>query len=861
MLRKITNGVLVLAVVFSFYIIIIDNFGVEQAKAANAAVTITATQDKKFILNGDTKPITVTVNVKNPTAIIADHVRVDLPIDSSMTVSESSISNGGQFLGDKIVWLLPDMAAGSELNLTYQYRLDVVQTVQKYYVYVATNGSDTNAGTLVSPLKSISGARDMIRKYKDAHNNRLDKSFEVNILAGRYYFDAPVEFGDSTYHTDDSGTNDYPITYKAYGDGEVVFVGGGKVTSSWTQVPGKSYWKTNIGVSSWQPNNLIVNDVQATLAKDPNTGYYIADSFIDPTHPTAVLTAQPKKTMPDGSKVTISNCEYLSKAVDPESAPVNVGDTLSSTTKNLTNVRVHSYIRWTETTEPIKSINPQTGIIQTVPTTDTTNPNIYSCYTGGYPDKAGKIRYTLENVFEKLDAPGEWYFDSTNGDLFYYPRAGEDGKPENMDTAIVEASKIPTILTLSGVNHINIEGIKFIGTQTSYLANDATNRGALNEVGAINAVNSSNLKIIGNTFYGTGDGGVNIVSWPGASNHVLIQKNTFDSIGVTPLYMNGSMDTSQVITPNYSAIIDNIFINSGTVKTTQVIHIFNVSGTLVENNDIDTAGYIGIRGSYNNTDQKGSVIPNVTFASNLPQTVISKNRIKNVMQKLNDGAGIYSYHARNIPVSIDNNIVSDIVATAFHYDLKKDSFGGLYLDVGQSNTSITNNLVYNVDMGLDTDMSGVNNRVVNNIFAKIINLGFHSSYITPAEYKNGSDGTTAQNESQKLLLKNNIVQFENSATDTIRFMMARQMIRYSDLNLFYPKTSTDTNTNIAAGAWNQYYKASVAGELRVDVEPDSIPADPLFVDPANNNFSLQPTSPAFGLGFKAIDLTKVGTDW
>jgi hypothetical protein len=41
-------------------------------------------------------------------------------------------------------------------------------------------------------------------------------------------------------------------------------------------------------------------------------------------------------------------------------------------------------------------------------------------------------------------------------------------------------------------------------------------------------------------------------------------------------------------------------------------------------------------------------------------------------------------------------------------------------------------------------------------------------------------------------------------------------------------------------------------------ELHSVVADPLFVDPAHDDYRLRPASPAFPLGFKPIDLGQVG---
>lgn len=53
-------------------------------------------------------------------------------------------------------------------------------------------------------------------------------------------------------------------------------------------------------------------------------------------------------------------------------------------------------------------------------------------------------------------------------------------------------------------------------------------------------------------------------------------------------------------------------------------------------------------------------------------------------------------------------------------------------------------------------------------------------------------------------------------------------------------------------------KKFVESKRKDGIEKNSIIADPLFEDVANANFKLKPESPALKLGFKQIDMSKIG---
>ena len=67
-------------------------------------------------------------------------------------------------------------------------------------------------------------------------------------------------------------------------------------------------------------------------------------------------------------------------------------------------------------------------------------------------------KYFLENVFEALNEPGEWYLDKKEGKLYYIPFENETA-----DTLTLWGSELETMVSINGVDGIKFEDITFRG--------------------------------------------------------------------------------------------------------------------------------------------------------------------------------------------------------------------------------------------------------------------------------------------------------------------------------------------------------------------------------------------------------------
>ena len=72
-------------------------------------------------------------------------------------------------------------------------------------------------------------------------------------------------------------------------------------------------------------------------------------------------------------------------------------------------------------------------------------------------------------------------------------------------------------------------------------------------------------------------------------------------------------------------------------------------------------------------------------------------------------------------------------------------------------------------------------------------------------------------------------------------------------------SDADTDFNIYYCAADPNVGEQMLEKEQADgVDKNSLAIDPLFVDPANGDFRLQPNSPAIKLGIKSLDLSTVG---
>ncbi len=110
--------------------------------------------------------------------------------------------------------------------------------------YVSPGGSDNNPGTIKRPFRTLSHARNAVRKI-DAH---MTGDIDVILCGGTYNLARTL-----TLDQRNSGTNGYQVVWEAY-PGEQPVVSGGEAIRGWTlHNAAKNIWEAPVGSLQTSP--------------------------------------------------------------------------------------------------------------------------------------------------------------------------------------------------------------------------------------------------------------------------------------------------------------------------------------------------------------------------------------------------------------------------------------------------------------------------------------------------------------------------------------------------------------------------------------------------------------------------------
>jgi len=279
-------------------------------------------------------------------------------------------------------------------------------------IHVAPSGNDSNPGTLNAPLKTLGAARDAARKQagKEAVN--------VRVADGVYYLPETLVFTPA-----DSGTAAKPITYAATHEGGAVISGGLKLDLNWTPFRDGIYQaSTPPGLSIDQ---LFVAGVRQRMARYPN---------YDSAKTTAAY---------QGYAADAFSTERAAKWSDPAGGFIHA---------------MHVQ-RWGGYHYRITGKKADGSV----------------AYEGGWQNnrQMGMHREfrMVENIFEELDAPGEWFHNVKANYLYFMPEPGTDLSKTSIEVVRLRHLVDFTTTEKRPVRFITLKGFVFRHTARTFMEN------------------------------------------------------------------------------------------------------------------------------------------------------------------------------------------------------------------------------------------------------------------------------------------------------------------------------------------------------------------------------------------------------
>lgn len=637
-------------------------------------------------------------------------------------------------------------------------------------LYVAPHGSDKNPGTIHKPFASLEAAQLKARKSSEPVN--------VFVRAGTYYLAKPIVFTPQ-----DSRKADNKLTFKPYQNEKVLLSGAKPLALKWTRQESNIYKAKVAGDVSM--DQLYADGQLLRMARYPN---YDASSSHFGGYSEDVLAP-----------------ERIKKWKNPEGAFIH---------------SLHSH-EWGG--YHYKVVGKETdGTLK---------------LEGGYQNNRQmgmhkKYRF-IENVFEELDAPGEWYYDHTDKNLYVYIPNGQD--PNRMTWL---TPQLKSLVEFRGdaqhpVRNISIEGFElahvqrtFMDTKEPLLRSDWTiYRGGtvvlegtencsirnchFKKVGG-NAVFFSNYnrhgEVSGCHIEGAGASGICFVGDPKAVRSPSFEYHQF----VALQEMDRKPGPKSNNYPAECRVSDNLMHDLGTVeKQVAGVQISMAMDITVSHNSIY------------NVPRSGINISEGTWGGHL----IEYNDVFNTVLETGDH-GAFNSWGRDRFWHPNRKTMDKIVAE--HPEM-------ILLDV-QKTITIRNNR-FRCDHGWDIDLDdgSSNYHIYNNVCL---------------------NGGLKLREGFQRVVENNIM-LNNSFHPHVWFANSGDVFRKNIVTKpYFPIRVNDWGQEVNSNLFPDAKALETAQKNRTDSR--SLAGDPLFIDADHGDYRVQPNSPALKIGFKNFDMDSFG---
>ncbi len=503
--------------------------------------------------------------------------------------------------------------------------------------HVSPDGSDSGDGSETSPFRTITAARDAVRKISDT----VQSDITVYLHGGEYRLTEPIVFTP-----EDSGKNGHRITYKA-ADGETPLVSGAVKVTGWTKGE-NNLWTATLDRDT-KLRNLYVNDHRAHMgslgvgAKGGYGEYSVTKGQAD--------WAWDSGKKSDGVAYDISKFPRITSDFDDL-------EIVNGTTWN-ENIVCTRDIKADGNSLILLMQQPYGAIAQT--------PGWgagFSC--GGW--------HTIYNALEFVNDPGEFFFNKSTHTLYYYPYENED-----MSEADVEAPMLEKLIIIAGesnasrVENIGFEGITFAHTdyqltdvagshgkctcqaaQTYTAFADSNWHKYKYEMAdtlpaAIYVTNSDNIRITDSVVKHTGADGISmtndVINSSVSGNYITDITSSGITIGHPQhIYIGDkSWDNHEKYEKGVEGVCKNDTVTQNMLYDISVVHGFGGCAAIttycgdsvkIISNTIEKTAYNGIHLGWGWCNFKDS--------ETCRDNVINYNRVINSLNRLHDSGGIYT---------------------------------------------------------------------------------------------------------------------------------------------------------------------------------------------------------------------------